>query len=246
MAAATKGLVEEWDVLNEPYTNHDLMDIFGDHIMVDWFKKARAAMPGVRLAFNDFGNQDQTDDAAHVAHFEKTLRYLLENGAPVDVVGLQAHISGQPNAPAKILATLDRLDKASGNLPIRFTEFDVRTEDEALQADYVRDFLIMAYSHPTVIGLQFWGFWEKAHWIPMGAMIRADWSDKPAAAQYRELVLRQWRTNAEGLTDASGACDLRAFQGEYEITVTSGDRSVARTLSIPSGTSASVLEISLR
>jgi len=29
--------VYEWDVLNEPYSNHDLMDIFGKEIMVDWF-----------------------------------------------------------------------------------------------------------------------------------------------------------------------------------------------------------------
>ena len=32
---ATEGLVEEWDVINEPYTNHDLMDLSGDHVMVE-------------------------------------------------------------------------------------------------------------------------------------------------------------------------------------------------------------------
>ena len=42
---ATEGLVEEWDVINEPYTNHDLMDLSGDHVMVEWFQAARAISP---------------------------------------------------------------------------------------------------------------------------------------------------------------------------------------------------------
>ena len=30
---ATKGLLDEWDVLNEPFTNFDLMTTFGDEII---------------------------------------------------------------------------------------------------------------------------------------------------------------------------------------------------------------------
>ncbi len=245
MAAVSKGYFSEWDVLNEPYTNHDLMDFLGDAIMPEWFKEARAAMPGVHLAFNDFANQDESTDPAHCAHFEKTIRFLLENGAPVDVIGLQAHISGQPNAPEKILKTLDRYDRASGNLPIRFTEFDVRTDDEPLQADYTRDFLIMAYSHPTVIGVQFWGFWEKFHWIPQGAMLRVDWSEKPAAKAYRDLVLNAWRTNADLTADSGGSASIRAFQGEYEITVSSGAATKTVTASLPAGGEGASLDVVL-
>ncbi|HNX04073.1 MAG TPA: endo-1,4-beta-xylanase, partial [Opitutales bacterium] len=228
MAEVSRGLMSEWDVLNEPYTNHDLMDIFGNQIMVDWFKEARAAMPGVRLVFNDFSNHDELVDAAHVAHFERSFRYLQAEGAPVDMLGLQAHISGQPNAPARVLATLDRYQRSSGGLPVRFTEFDIRTDDEDLQADYTRDFLILAYSHPTVAGVQFWGFWEKAHWIPVGAMFRGDWSEKPAAKVYRDLVLNKWRTNVDGATGRDGSFMTRAFQGDYEITV-SGNGKTATT-----------------
>ena len=39
-------------------------------------------------------------------------------------------------------------------------------EDEEMQADYTRDFLTLAYSHPTVVGVQLWGFWERAHLQP--------------------------------------------------------------------------------
>jgi GH35 family endo-1,4-beta-xylanase len=239
MADVTRGLTEEWDVLNEPYTNHDLMDILGPEIMVQWFCQARAAMPGTRLFFNDFSNHDDVLDAAHVAHFEETARYLLGKGAPVDGLGLQAHISGQPNDPDRVLAVLDRY--ARMGLPIRFTEFDVRTEDEELQADYTRDFLILAYSHPSVIGLQFWGFWEGSHWIPVAAMYRQDWSEKPAAEVYKNLVLERWRTNGNGETAADGSFRLRAYQGDYVITAERDGRTVTKNVSVKSGCDATVL-----
>jgi hypothetical protein len=47
--------------------------------------------------------------------------------------------------------------------------FDINTDDEELQADYTRDFLTLAYSHPTVVGVQLWGFWERSHWKPEAA-----------------------------------------------------------------------------
>jgi len=243
MADATRGLLEEWDVLNEPYTNHDLMDALGPQIMVEWFKTARAAMPGVKLYFNDFSNHDQTVDAAHVAHFEKTTQYLLDKGAPVDGLGLQAHIGGQPNDPVNILATLDRYAKF--NLPIRFTEFDMGTEDEPLQADFTRDFFILAYSHPSVVGIQLWGFWEKSHWIPLGAMYRGDWSEKPNAVVYKDLVLHQWRTNVDAVSDAEGGFTVRAFQGDYIVKVTRGEETVEREITLAPGAASADIVITL-
>ena len=230
-ARATKGLLQEWDVLNEPFTNHDLMDLFGNEIMPSWFKVAHEELPGVALFFNDFSNQDFTTDADHVAHYEKTTRYLLDHGAPVGGLGLQAHFNDRPNAPENILATLDRYEKEF-HLPVRFTEFDVWTRDEELQADFTRDFLILAFSHPSVIGVQHWGFWETCHWRPSAAMYRTDWSEKPNAKVYKDLVLKQWRTNLAGVTAADGRYAERGFHGDYVITVEAGGRKTEARFSL--------------
>ena len=37
--------MSEWDVINEPYQNHDLMDLAGNGLMVDWFVRARENLP---------------------------------------------------------------------------------------------------------------------------------------------------------------------------------------------------------
>ncbi len=236
IARATKGLVEEWDVLNEPFTNHDLMDLFGNDIMVSWFKVAREELPRARLFLNDFSNHDATTDRVHVEHFERTVRFLMEHHAPLDGIGLQAHFNGSPNAPENILAVLDRYQREF-HLPVRVTEFDVWTSDEELQADFTRDFLILMFSHPSVIGVQFWGFWEGRHWRPSAALYREDWSEKANAGVYKDLVLRRWRSAFKSKADTEGRWEGRGFFGDYRVTVTMGATTVVRTFSLNSDTS---------
>lgn len=238
VVGATRDLVHEWDVLNEPFANHDLMDLFGAPIQVAWFKAARAAHPSAPLYLNDYSNHDAALDAGHVAHFETTARYLKEQGAPIGGLGLQAHISANPSPPANVLAVLDRY--AALGLPVRITEFDINTDDEELQADYTRDFLIAMYSHRSVVGVQLWGFWETAHWLPRAAMVRANWTEKPNAQAYRALVLDQWRTRATGTSDANGTWRGRGFHGEYVVTVSHGGRTYEQAFALTADGPAAV------
>ncbi|MGC4074538.1 MAG: endo-1,4-beta-xylanase [Nibricoccus sp.] len=179
-----------------------------------------------------------------MAHFEKTTRYLLDHGAPVDGLGLQVHFNGRPNAPENILAVLDRYQKQF-HLPVRMTEFDVWTMDEELQADFTRDFLILSFSHPSVVGVQHWGFWESCHWRPSAAMYRADWSEKPNARVYKDLVLHQWRTNLAGETDASGKFSTRGFHGDYAITIEASGRRIEKSISLSSENGSAELTVTV-
>ncbi len=239
IATATKDYLYEWDVLNEPYTNHDLIDAFGPEIMVDWFKTAREVLPDTTLYLNDFSNHDATTDKKHVEHFEGIARYLVDHGAPIDALGLQAHIGGNPNDPQNVLDVLDRYWNEF-HLPIRITEFDVRTSDDELQADYTRDFFTLAFSHPSVKGIQIWGFWENAHWIPSAAMYRSDWSEKPNLDVYKSLVFDQWRTKLETQTDKNGTLQTRGFYGDYQVSVKSGDRETEQSFTLRSGDAAEI------
>ncbi len=239
----TKGLVEEWDCLNEPYTNHALMDLFGRDLMVRWFEIAHETQPDLKFFFNDFSNHDASRDRAHVQDFEDNTQFLLEHGAPVGGLGLQMHIAAEPNAPEEILKVLDRY--ARFNLPVRVTEFDMATNDEELQADYTRDFFTALFSHPTVVGIQLWGFWESAHWRPSAAMYRKDWSEKPNGRVYRELVLQKWRTNLSGTTDAAGRFGGRGFHGDYRVIVEAGGQRTEQTFSLRPGEALTRIEVKL-
>lgn len=238
ISAATAGLVAEWDVLNEPFSHHQLMDLFGREIMADWFKTAREAVgPGVPLYFNDWGNHDLAGDPAHLKHFIETARFILANGGPIDGLGLQCHIGGVPPSPETLLATLDHYQKELG-LPVRVTEFDFTTDDPQLHADYTRDFLIAYFSHPLTAGIQFWGFWEKSHWRPQAALFDKNWKETPAGAATRTLLRETWWTRAAGETDSAGRYATRGFYGRYIVRATLGDRVIERELHhLPGGKS---------
>ncbi len=218
ISGPTREYVYEWDVLNEPYANHDLMDIFGRQIMVDWFKTTRQHNPSARLYLNDYGILSGGGmNAAHQDHYEETSRFLLRNKAPLGGLGFQGHFRMPLTPPRMVLRLLDRYAKLK--LPIKITEFDVDVADESIQADYTRDFLYAAFSHPSVSGIQLWGFWEKQHWRPNAALYRANWEEKPNGVVFRELTQNKWWTLAKGVSSKAGSFSGRGFYGTYRVMI---------------------------
>jgi hypothetical protein len=65
-----------------------------------------------------------------------------------------------------------------------------------------------------------WGFWDAIHWKGRAPFFRADWTEKPALAVYRDLIFNQWWSDVTGSTDGNGHYTSRVFQGEYDIHVT--------------------------
>ncbi len=216
----------EWDVINEAYAHHDLIDILGREAMADWFRAARAGAPKPVLFYNDYIMFSGEGPGSPSQHFYDTIRFLVDQGAPIGGIGEQGHFGGSPPPPMKVLATFDRF--AAFGLPIQISEFDIDTSDEELQVAYTRDFLTAAFSHPSVTGVMSWGFWAGSHWKPRAAFWAKDWTLRPNGKVFLDLIQREWWTNANLKTDANGRAVVRGFCGEYEITVSSGDSQAAR------------------
>ncbi len=226
---ATRGKLREWDVINEPFDNFDVMGripgvagvplsagVLGNIEMVRWFQQARTADANIGLVLNDY-NVLEGVDPTHQAYTQALVRWLVANGAPVTRLGLQAHFGAAIIPIPELLRRLDTLNA----LPVRLsvTEFDITVLDEALQADYTRDFVTLIFSQPKFDEFLMWGFWEGAHWLPEGAMYRTDWTAKPNALAWRDLIYNRWHTDATGLTDAQGGFTTSAFYGQYTVTV---------------------------
>ena len=224
--AATRGLLYEWDVMNEPTTNHEFMDILGEDAMADWFRLAHEADPDVRLMLNEYSILT----GGHTGNLERVARLLLDAGAPVQAIGVQSHMGIEPVGIPQALAALDRV--AELGLPLAITEFDQATVDERLQARYMRDFMTAVFSHPAVDAFIMWGFWESKHWKPEAALFREDWSVKPNGQAFIDLVFDEWWTEAETQTDADGACSVRGFLGDYEVTATHGGKTATQELTL--------------
>jgi GH35 family endo-1,4-beta-xylanase len=216
IAGRTRGLLYEWDVLNEPVSKHVFMDMLGEEEMVEWFRLARQADPDVRLMINEFN----IINGGHIDGYERIIRFLLDNGAPLNGIGIQSHLGMRPPGIPHVLAVLDRLSKFE--LPLIISEFDQPTSDEALQGRFMRDYMTAVFSHPAVDSFIMWGFWEPRHWRPEGALFRRDWSIKPNGQAYLDLVFDEWWTDEELATGPDGTCTVRAFLGSYEVEAAGG------------------------
>ncbi len=221
VGTAMDGKVIEWDVVNEPVPEHDLTDILGKSAMVTWYQAARKVDHHALLFVNDYPSPDTT---GHLEGYDQDIQFLLDNHAPLQGVGLQGHVGGSPWSIPALLATLDKL--GAHGLPIEITEYDTDIKDDALDAQFFKDFLIAIYSHPSVEGFLMWGFWDGAHWHHKAPLFNQDWSPKPSEKVWEDLVLHDWWTNAEGTTDDTGAYKLRGFLGDYDVTVNQGGKTV--------------------
>ncbi len=245
ITTATMHVLDEWDVLNEPYDNHYLMDAFGDEVMVDWFERARTNLTTHKLYINDYSILSSGGrDAAHQEHYQQTIQYLVDQGAPIDGIGMQGHFGTSPTAIDTVYNILERFNTAFPNLTIRVTEFDVDTTDREMQADYTRDFLTIIFSHPATVGVQKWGFWAGAHWNPDAAMYTEDWQEKPNALAWKETIFDTWWNDFEGSTNTEGEFSERGFYGSYRITVTvDGEEIVQKFELLPEGEQTVTVEV---
>ena len=223
---ANKGRMVAWDVINEMTHERDYFKYMPELEAAEWFKLARELDPGAQLFINEYGMLNSPNSPNKIAEYVTLIHRLRAAGAPIDAIGVQGHVGRQPRNPVDVLKDLDLLSKAG--LPVQITEFDINSPDEELQGDYTRDFLIALYSHPSVTGFTMWGFWQSKHWKPDGAMFRTDWSEKPNAKVWRDLVRNQWLTKVATTTDAQGKVNTRGHLGEYEFTVTAGQKTLVQ------------------
>ncbi len=233
---ATADRTQLWDVLNEPMSHVNLIKLLGMDAVAEWFKEARAALPGVRLVMNEFDIVGNGGNEQRRADFTEFYHELVKRDAPIDVLGFQGHFwSDRFTAPTEVWRIIDEMHVATG-LPFMISEFDINVPNEVLQAEYTRDFLTAWFAHPNTEAFIMWGFWGRAHWMgETGAMYRNDWSEKPSLLAYRDLVFRRWWTNASAATDLSGKTIIRAFQGRHRVTVTppNGGAPIMRELDLP-------------
>jgi len=233
----------DWDVLNEHRAHGMLARAINPQdprsVTREWFAAARAANPSANLFINDYsmltiGGTTQGAITAYLSH----INYLVNNGAEIDGIGFQGHIWSASDRVAgpQLVGALDTF--AATGLRLQVTEFDMLGSGwtEPMKADYLREFLTAMYSHPSVDAVTMWGFWDGRHWTRTGApLFDVNWNLKLSGQQYVDLVLDEWWTNLEGVTDLGGRYSGRGFLGLHEATVTVDGDSFVRQFDLVAG-----------
>ncbi|MCF8226098.1 MAG: endo-1,4-beta-xylanase [Bacteroidales bacterium] len=228
----TRGRLNDWDVINEPYTEHDIMDILGNEVMADWFKRARQNDRNVKLYLNDYSIiSSGGKNTVKQDYYYNLVQEIGANGGEVDGIGLQGHMSSELTSITKVYDIIDRF--AQLGKEIKITEHDINITQRGVQADYTRDFLTITFSHEAVKSVLVWGFWAGRHWKPESAFFAEDWSIRPHGEMWNEMIYNQWWTPDTILTtDASGIDSRNGFLGTYEYTVSYGGKTRTGTFEL--------------
>jgi endo-1,4-beta-xylanase len=221
-----------FDVINEPRDGEYTTSRMGIDGVAEAFRIAKAAVPGAHLYVNDYGiiSGGGTNER-NIAFYHDYIDKLKAAGAPLGGIGMQGHFGAVLTDPARVYQIFD--DMARHGVPLQITEFDIDTRDEEAQADYTRDLLTIAFSHPSIEAFVTWGYWEGDHWKPNGAMLRRDWSPKPNYHAWRKLVFSDWWTKEELQSKADGTASLRGFLGDYKVVVTVDGNRREQSFSLP-------------
>jgi len=227
-AGELDGSIAAWDVVDRLREHHDLLDLIGWDELSTWFRLVRLAAPNSELVFSE------SDILAgdRMAELAALVGGMMSEGVPIDRIGVLGQFGTQP-PPIQVLR--DRLDQlASFDLPLVITAFDMTTSDQALQEDFTRDFLTLAFSHPSVEGFVLRRFWEGRggpldHGDPL---YRRDGTITPVGKIYRDLILDRWWTDILARSDDAGEFQSRVFQGDYIVSVRKGQLSAAARLKI--------------
>ena len=180
-----KSSIRSWNVVNEALRDDasrasDLRPLIwqrrlgADYIAIA-FRAARAADPSAQLVLSDYdvefvGARFRNKRAA----FADLVRSLLDQGVPLDAIGLQGHLKGELEIDRQGLGAFCREVKKAG-LEVLVTELDV--VDNQLAADVqmrdlqvaarVREFIGAIAAEAPLAAVLTWGITDRYTWVPM-------------------------------------------------------------------------------
>ncbi len=211
-----KETIRDWDVLNESVLDNAFAATVGEDIHKEWFSLVKTVAPEVRRVVSD--TNILACGGLCIGAQERFYGIIFNIGSEnFEGIGMQSHINYPLGSLEHIYGVLEGFSQTFPGKDLVITEFDISIGNEQLAAEYFRDFLITAFSHPAVSDFLLWGFWDLAHWLGDAPLFRQDWSLKPAGEAFIDLVFNQWWTNEMGLADESGNFFADGYLGDYEI-----------------------------
>lgn len=88
------------------------------------------------------------------------------------------------------------------------------------QADYGDLIYRLAFGHPAVESINYWGFSDRGIWRDEGGWLDKDYRPKPIYDRLRRLIKELWMTRNLSLkTDDTGVVRFKGFYGKYRVSV---------------------------
>ncbi len=201
-----KGKIYAWDAVNEAidskesdgYRRSDWFYIIGEDYIEKAFRFAHEADPNAKLFYNDY----DTTEGDKEYQIYSMLKNLLDDGVPVNGIGMQFHINLDKPALSEIEDSIKLFRKLG--LEIHITEMDMSlnpsgalttvSENQLIrQAKRYHDVMEIFKANKDIIrNVTFWGFNDWHTWLFNFPMNRSEWPllfDKDLKPKYSYWAL---------------------------------------------------------
>ncbi len=217
------------------------------------FKEFHANYPDIKLGLSDctrfWSNKKSPGREAEMYKGFDGLVWLKQQGVQPDFFSIHGHYPvGLWTDPREMYEVLDRYAAQGVKVHISEMLLPLGTEiagpvrkgkwTEELQAEFYERYLAVCFSHPAVEMVNLWGMSATGWGAGSGVL---DKSQKPRLAWDRLRLLWQktWHTELHTTLPLDGTVKVRAFHGQYALTVRLADGRLARQiLTVPETTSA--------
>ncbi|XP_059172789.1 anti-sigma-I factor RsgI6-like isoform X1 [Physella acuta] len=223
MTSITKGKLAHWDINNEILHGNFFEAKTGDPAYSQhMYRAVHAADPSPKLFLNDYNVVAQ---GSHTLAYLTMIQKFKSANIGLGGVGVQSHFSNY-TAPDVTLMK-HRLDVLGiAGLPIWITELDLSAHDENTRADWYENALRVYFSHPSVEGVLFWGFWDDDVVYDRALVHGSSFTLDKAGERYLHLIKEEWSTHVNRSLSAGTSFNVKGFQGTYDLTVLYHDKPI--------------------
>lgn len=227
--------IHNWDVVNEmlwepamkniykrDWPHIDPIDEIADYVAMA-LRWTREENPDPIRIINDYGLIKEFNNLFSVKDQRKRYVQLVEALRQRDelphAIGVQSHV-GRWYEPDEVMQAYDEL--ALAGLPIHVTEYWARLQDAPFETEsipeeelkgmlrqYLCDFYTVAFGHPAVEHITYWG----------NPFVDREGNTTHMYEALYDQIRSKWTTNCDVQTHANGRVSLDAFYGDYTLII---------------------------
>lgn len=224
---------------------------FHEDDFVEWsFRMADRYFPNNRLIINDY-NIWAPETYNNRLFYYMQIERLLRNGIHhIDSIGMQFHsffpLSLEAENAARVynpenlyrlMDTYGKLGLAEQITEMTLSAYSDSEEDEAAQAEILKNMYSIFFSHPAMEAVIYWNLVDGyAAFAPKGDMtagenkfygglLHFDMSEKPAYKMLKHLINEEWHTS-EVVKANGNTAKFRGFYGQYDLIIHANGKTI--------------------
>ncbi len=228
------------------------------------FKTARKYFPKNNLSINDGGNYAYHRNDPYYADIKNALEHgaPIDSVGTQFHMHFKAEQEYEQTRnyydPEYLYRNMDKYATLTNKLQITEITIPAYTnapEDEEIQAAIIEKLYTIWFSHPAMEQIIYWNMIDGYAYVDSndpeliansqgdmtlgenvyyGGLLRFDMTPKAAYYKIKELINTVWHTEEQLISDINGNIAFRGFYGDYELTITTPEKTITQTLTLSS------------